>query len=75
MCEGLTPLKAWGWACVRGLTDYLEGDCYYRTDREGQNLDRARVQIKLLRGMEEQFDTMLGILENHSFYADSQKGR
>lgn len=60
---------------IRFLTDYLEGDCYYRTDREGQNLDRARVQIKLLRGMEEQFDKMLGILENHSFYADSQKGR
>ncbi len=48
---------------IRFLTDYLEGDCYYHTDRRGKNLDRARVQIKLLRGMEEQFGEMLGILE------------
>ena len=49
---------------VRFLTDYLEGDTYYRTDREGQNLDRARVQLKLLAGMEEQFGQMLAVLEN-----------
>ena len=48
---------------IRFLTDYLEGDRYYRTDREGQNLDRARVQIKLLRGMEEQFRQMLAVLD------------
>ena len=49
---------------IRFLTDYLEGDIYYHTDREGQNLDRARVQIKLLHGMEEQFGQMLTILEH-----------
>ena len=49
---------------IRFLTDYLEGDSYYHTDREGQNLDRARVQIKLLRGMEEQFRQMLAVLEH-----------
>ena len=49
---------------IRFLTDYLEGDRYYHTDREGQNLDRARVQIKLLRGMEEHFGQMLSILDN-----------
>ena len=48
---------------IRFLTNYLEGDCYYHTDREGQNLDRARVQIRLLRGMEEQFRQMLAVLE------------
>ena len=48
---------------IRFLTDYLEGDRYYHTDREGQNLDRARVQIKLLSGMEEHFGQMLSILE------------
>ena len=48
---------------IRFLTDYLEGDCYYHTDREGQNLDRARVQIKLLRGMEEQFRQMLAVFD------------
>ena len=60
---------AWGARIItleqatRFLTDYLEGDRYYRTDREGQNLDRARVQIKLLRGMEEQFRQMLAVLD------------
>ncbi len=48
---------------IRFLTDYLEGDRYYHTNREGQNLDRARVQIKLLQGMEEQFGELLAVLE------------
>lgn len=33
---------------VRFLTDYLEGDPYYRTTRPGQNLDRARVHFALV---------------------------
>jgi aminoglycoside phosphotransferase (APT) family kinase protein len=36
---------------VRFLTDYLDGDRYYRTTRSGQNLDRARVQIRVLEGL------------------------
>ncbi|MDX2119965.1 MAG: aminoglycoside phosphotransferase family protein [Gemmatimonadota bacterium] len=32
---------------LRFLGDYLEGDRYYRTSRAGQNLDRARVQLRL----------------------------
>lgn len=36
---------------VRFLTDYLHGDTYYRTTRPGQNLDRTRVQLKLLQSM------------------------
>lgn len=46
---------------LRFLTDYLEGDRYYRTVRPGQNLDRARIQFALLRSLEEQrpaFETM-----------------
>lgn len=38
---------------ARFLTDYLEGDRYYHTTRPGQNLDRARVQLGLLRALEE----------------------
>jgi Ser/Thr protein kinase RdoA (MazF antagonist) len=34
---------------LRFLTDYLQGDVYYKTSRPGQNLDRARTQIALLR--------------------------
>ena len=39
---------------IRFLTDYLEGDTYYHTERAGQNLDRTRTQIALVRDMEEQ---------------------
>lgn len=34
---------------VRFLTDFLEGDRYYRTIRPDQNLDRCRVQFALLQ--------------------------
>ena len=36
---------------VRFLTDWLEGDMYYRTVRPDQNLDRARAQLRLLTAM------------------------
>jgi Phosphotransferase enzyme family len=36
---------------VRFLTDWLAGDRYYRTTRPGQNLDRARAQLRLLSTM------------------------
>lgn len=36
---------------LRFLGDYLNGDRYYRVTRTGQNLDRARTQIKLLDEM------------------------
>ena len=39
---------------LRFLTDFLEGDVYFRIHREGQNLDRARAQFALVRSMEEQ---------------------
>ena len=32
---------------TRFLADYLNGDHYFRVKREGQNLDRARTQLKL----------------------------
>lgn len=47
---------------IRFLADYLQGDVYFHTMREGQNLDRARTQFTLVRQMEEQFDEMLRIL-------------
>lgn len=37
---------------LRFLTDYLEGDRYYRVDYAGQNLDRARNQLALLIQLE-----------------------
>jgi N-acetylhexosamine 1-kinase len=38
---------------VRFLTDHLDGDTYYRIARPGQNLERARSQLALLRSLEE----------------------
>ena len=37
---------------LRFLTDYLEGDVYFRTSREGHNLDRCRCQFALVADME-----------------------
>ncbi len=37
---------------IRFLTDYLCGDTYFRTSREGQNLDRTRNQLKLVADLE-----------------------
>ncbi len=40
---------------VRFLTDHLLGDVYFQTTRPGQNLDRARTQMKLTVEMEQAF--------------------
>ena len=37
---------------IRFFADYLAGDVYFRVSREGQNLHRARVQIKLCQSIE-----------------------
>jgi len=39
---------------LRFLTDYLEGDHYFKTERPGQNLHRARVQFALVADIERQ---------------------
>ena len=43
---------------IRFLTDYLEGDHYFKIDREEHNLDRCRTQFKLVADMEQKWDTM-----------------
>jgi hypothetical protein len=43
---------------LRFLTDYLDGDTYYRTGYPEHNLVRARVQLKLVESMEKQFEKM-----------------
>ena len=44
---------------IRFLTDYLEGDHYFKISRPDQNLDRARTQFTLVQGMEREFDAMM----------------
>jgi len=38
---------------IRFLTDYLDGDRYFKTSYPGQNLVRCKAQFRLLREMEE----------------------
>lgn len=48
---------------VRFLTDYLNGDTYFATHYEGQNLDRCRTQFKLVADMESKWDEMQRIVK------------
>lgn len=48
---------------VRFLTDYLQGDVYFKTKRPEHNLDRCRTQFKLVESIENQFEQMMKILD------------
>ena len=48
---------------MRFLTDYLDGDVYFKTARPQHNLDRARTQFKLVRDMEEKRELLEGIVK------------
>ena len=48
---------------VRFLTDYLNGDIYYKTTRPTHNLDRARTQIALIKSMDSQWEQLQRIVE------------
>ena len=50
---------------TRFLTDYLEGDHYFKIHREGHNLDRCRTQFKLVRDMEEKLPQMKAIVQKY----------
>ena len=51
---------------MRFLTDYLQGDTYFKVHREGHNLDRCRTQFKLVEDMEQKWDTMQEIVKKYS---------
>lgn len=48
---------------VRFLTDYLNGDVYYKISRPAHNLDRARTQIALMQSMDSQWEQLLRCVE------------
>lgn len=50
---------------IRFLADYLNGDVYFKTERENQNLDRCRTQFKLIAEMEEQWDDMARVVNRY----------
>ena len=51
---------------IRFLTDYLDGDLYYKTQYEEHNLDRTRTQLKLVADMEEKWNEMNEVIRKYS---------
>ncbi len=50
---------------MRFLTDYLQGDVYFHTSREGHNLDRCRTQFALVADMERKWTQMKDIVNKY----------
>ncbi len=53
---------------IRFLGDYIGGDTYYKTSYPGQNLDRSRTQLALVRDMFDKKDELLDI--TNSIYSE-----
>lgn len=51
---------------MRFLTDYLQGDTYFKIHREHHNLDRCRTQFKLVEDMEKKWYTMQEIVGKYN---------
>ena len=50
---------------IRFLTDYLNGDTYFRIHRENHNLDRCRTQFKLVKDIESKTEEMTAIVNKY----------
>lgn len=50
---------------MRFLTDYLEGDSYFKTKYDDHNLVRCRTQFKLVAEMEKNWDEMKRIVKKY----------
>lgn len=50
---------------MRFLTDYLQGDTYFRIHRENHNLDRCRTQFALAADMEKKWEEMNEIITKY----------
>ena len=48
---------------IRFLMDHIDGDTYYHIYYPGQNLDRARTQLKLVEDMEKKLPQIKAILQ------------
>jgi hypothetical protein len=48
---------------IRFLSDFLDGDKYFKTHRDGHNLDRCRTQFKLIESIEAQEEQMVAALD------------
>ncbi len=48
---------------TRFLTDYINGDVYFKTKRPHHNLERCRTQLRLVQSIEEQMNRMMALLK------------
>lgn len=64
---------------VRFLTDFLEGDVYFKVRRPGHNLDRCRNQFELVRSIARQESAMRTMVErimaSHPPGRDGEEGK
>ena len=51
---------------ARFLTDYIDGDNYFKIHHENHNLQRAKAQFKLVQSIEEQYSVMQKIIKELS---------
>ena len=58
---------------LRFLTDYIDGDKYFKTNHSNQNLDRARCQLSLAQDMIRNYEKMKNIIEDCTFYHDEKE--
>lgn len=67
----LLPLSALNmtYECgIRFLTDYLNGDTYFKVHYEGQNLNRAKNHLKLCQDIFSKLDEMKKIVEKYIWF-------
>ncbi|MDX1701716.1 MAG: phosphotransferase [Melioribacteraceae bacterium] len=50
---------------IRFLTDFIEGDIYYKVDYQDHNLDRTKNQFALLASIEDKSDEMKKIVDKY----------
>ena len=46
---------------LRFLIDYMNGNIYFNSTYQNQNLDRANIQLRLLASINDQWDSILSI--------------
>jgi Ser/Thr protein kinase RdoA (MazF antagonist) len=58
---------------VRFLTDYLDGDVYFKVQSPEHNLQRTRAQLTLVKKLEENQDTLKQTIQNNWQYYRSKQ--
>jgi Ser/Thr protein kinase RdoA (MazF antagonist) len=59
---------------IRFLTDHLNGDRYFKIKRPNHNLDRFRVQSRLVESIEQQEEAMRLVVAKHRHHGETGAG-